>query len=142
MPCTSGLYQKNQGTVIGGKLKFFQCSCHWSITFRIRLVVGNSVINLSDICHRWGLNLWLRINPIFSSLYHQHSKILGESHKTSKSSKIELDIYRKVLCPPYRAFYLPCQHPHCVIYNVVQEFSNFVSGTAKKLSHKTEKAEL
>ena len=111
LPCTSGLYQKNQGTAIGGKLKFFQCSCHWSITFRIRLVVGNSVINLSDICHRWGLNLWLRINPIFSSLYHQHSKILGESHKTSKSSKIELDIYRKVLCPPYRAFYLPCQHP-------------------------------
>ena len=73
MPCNSGLYQKNQGTVIGGKLKFFQCSCHWSITFRNRLVVGNSVINLSDICHRWGLNLWLQINPIFSSLYHNHS---------------------------------------------------------------------
>ena len=42
--------------------------------FQIWLVSGNSVIKLSDICHQWGSNLWLRINPIFSSLYYNHFK--------------------------------------------------------------------
>ena len=42
--------------------------------FQIWLVVGNSVTKLSDICHKWRSSLWLQINTIFSSLYHNHFK--------------------------------------------------------------------
>ena len=54
MLCTSRLYQKDQGIVIGWKQSFLQRCGHWSITFQTWLVLGNSVIKLSDIFHQWG----------------------------------------------------------------------------------------
>ena len=138
MPCTSRLYQKDQGIVIGWKQNFLQCCGHWSITFQTWLVLGNSVIKLSDIFHQWGQIYGYKSILYFPVFITTILNLRRVSH--NQISNIEIDIYHRVLCPPYRAFYLKCPYPllcklHC-------SAETFFSGRAKKLSHKTEKAEL
>ena len=111
MPCTFGLYQKNQRIVIGWKQEFLQCYGHWSIQISnlasFRKFCDQVIRYLSPV-----EVVFMVTNQyyLFQSLSQPFLKLGRVSHN-QQIFKYQIRYLPQSLCPPYQAFYLECAYP-------------------------------